>query len=159
MTGSPLLQEEIPVVPPFRSATEFPVRPKPELLASLYPELLQALKDANAARGVLRVNMEEKKRFIVEMRAEIERLENDFAIEAQTRVQLHAMNERLLAVLKEVDDFVEETTTVIGGGHQVPRSRLGALVERLISLVKRWRSFKRQQRDMLAPDEQTSLDG
>ena len=153
MTNSSLLSEESQAVPPFRSATDFPIKPKPELLASLYPELLQALKDANAARRMLRASMEEKKQFILEMRAELERLENDFAIESQARLRLHAMNEHLVAVLKEVDGFVEEAAAVVEGGHQVPRSRLGSLIEQLKSLVKRWRAFKRQQRAMpVIPD-------
>lgn len=159
MTLKPSTHEKAQGIPPFRSATDFPIKPKPELLASLYPELLQALKDANAARGMLRSSMEEKKRFIEEMRAEIERLENDFAIEGETRLQLHAMNERLLAVLREVDDFAEEAATVVTQGHQVQRSRLRALIEQLKALVMRWLAFKRQQRSLSAPSEEASQDG
>ena len=159
MTLTPSIREKAKTIPPFRSATDFPIKPKPELLASLYPELLQALKDANVARGMLRSSMEEKKRFIEEMRAEIERLENDFAIEGKTRLQLHAMNEQLLAVLREVDGFAEEATTVVEGGHQVSRNKLGALIEQLKALVRRWRAFKRQQRNRPALPEEAIQDG
>ena len=145
--------------PAFRSAREFPRSPKQETIKELYPAILQALNETNAARGLWRSSMDEKKRIILEVRAEIERLENDIVIEAQTRLQLHAMNEKLLSVLKEVDGFTEEMSNSVESAHRTSRAGLNSWIERLKSLKKRWQAFKQRQQSMPIVNDQNTFNG
>jgi predicted nucleic acid-binding Zn-ribbon protein len=138
------------LLPPFRSAKEFPVSPKAERLSELYPACRQALVDANAARGLLKQRMAQKKDVITEIRAEIERLEQDLALEASTRLQLHAVNEQLVAALGEMEKMADEVTNTITAAHEGKRTGLKALVDRLKLLVQSWKAFKLNQRAVIA---------
>jgi DNA repair exonuclease SbcCD ATPase subunit len=146
MNQLPQISEDAAKIPPFRSVTGFPVKPKQEHLPELYPEILQTLKDANAARRMLKTRMEAKKQMIVDIRAEIEKLEEDLALEAQARMQLHSLNEQLVNALREIDGFVDDASDTIANGQQAPRTRLGEIIERLKNIVKQWRAFKQRQR-------------
>lgn len=145
-------------IPPFRSATDFPIKPKPEHLADLYPEIITELKNSNIARGILREDLNKKKQMIADMRAEIARLESNLAIEAKTRIQLHRMNEQLFAALQEIEGVAEDASAVVINAHQTPRTGLGALIEKLKILVKKWRALKLQYRSGLVPPKGRSSD-
>jgi len=103
--------------------------------------------------------MDDKKRIILEVRTEIKRLENDLVIEAETRMHLHAMNEKLLAVLKEVDGFTEEMSGSVESAHKTTRTGLNTWIERLKSIKKRWRAFKQRQQSMPIVTEQDTFNG
>jgi hypothetical protein len=150
MNQLPQTPEDAARLPPFRSATDFPIKPKQEHLPALYPEILGVLKDANAARWMLKNGMDAKKQMIVDIRAEIERLEGDLALEAQARIQLHAINEKLVSALREIDGIVDDASDVIAKGQQAPRARLNEIIERLKNIVKRWRAFKQHQQHRLS---------
>ena len=138
------------VLPPFRSAKEFPISPKPDKLSILYQTCRQALVDANSARSLLRQRMSKKKDVIGIIRGEIEKLEQDLALEANTRLQLHAMNEQLLGALREMEQMAEDVSTTITEAHGGRRTGLKTLVEKLNALVRNWRLFKQNQRAAIA---------
>ena len=137
-------------LPPFRSAKEFPISPKDEKLVELYQECRQALVDANAARAILRERMAKKKELVGAIRAEIERLEQDLALEANTRLQLHGMNEQLLGALREMEKMADDVSATVTAAHVGRRTGLKDLVDRLKLLVRKWRSFKLNQRASIA---------
>ena len=145
-----ILPESEDSIPPFQSATNFPVNPKQERLAQLYPNALQALKNANVARRALRSSLEKKKQMIIEIRTEIDRIESDLALEAETRFQLHTMNKQLIKALQEIEGVADEISNVVLNAHQTPRTRLGVLIERLKNLVKHWRALKLRFRQDLS---------
>lgn len=138
------------LLPAFRSAKDFPISPKVEKLPELYPACRQALVDANAARSILRQRMAKKKDLIGVIRAEIEKLEQDLALEAGTRMKLHAMNEQLLGALAEMERIADDVSTTITSAHGGRRTGLKALVDRLKLLVQSWRALKRNQRAAIA---------
>ena len=138
------------LIPPFRSAKDFPISPKAKKLPELYPACRQALVDANAARALLRLRMAKKKNVISIIRTEIERLEQDLALEANTRLQLHAMNEQLLCALREMEKMADDVSTTIAAAHGGRRTGLKALIDQLKHLVKSWRAFKLNQRAEIA---------
>lgn len=137
-------------LPPFRSAKEFPIAPKDEKLVELYQECRQALVDANAARSILRQRMAKKKQAIGAIRAEIERLEQDLALEANIRLQLHGMNEQLLGALREMEQMADDISATVTAAHGGRRNALRDLVDRLKILVRKWRAFKPNQRASIA---------
>jgi hypothetical protein len=138
------------LLPPFRSAKDFPVAPKVEKLPDLYPACRQALVDANAARSLFRQRMAKKKETIGAIRAEIERLEHDLALEANTRLQLHAMNEQLLGALREMEKMADDVSTNVTAAHGGRRTNLKAFVDRLKLLVRNWKAIKLNRRASIA---------
>lgn len=137
-------------LPPFRSATEFPIHPTEERLRQLYPGILQALKNTNVARRILRTRLDEKKQMMIDVRTEIERLEADLALEAETRIRLHEMNQQLLGALQEIEGVANDAAEAVINAHQGPRIRLRAPIEKLKNLMRRWRALKLQYRSDLA---------
>jgi len=137
-------------LPPFHSAKDFPVSPRHEELPELYVECRKALVDANEARSLLRGRMAKKKAVINAIRAEIDRLEQDLAIEADTRLKLHAMNEHLVGVLRDMEQMAEEVSATIASAHTGRRTGLKLLIDRLKLLIRNWRSFKTDQRVSIA---------
>ena len=87
---------------------------------------------------------------IAAIRIEIEHLELDLALEADTRIQLHAMNEKLVDALREIQLTSDEFTRVVDEAQRVPRTGLVALVEKLKALVRQWRLFKSRQAGTIA---------
>jgi chromosome segregation ATPase len=148
--GSPAGEDVVHPLPAFRSAKDFPVNPKPDRLAHLYPECLEALNQANAARHQLQGRMSQKKDVIVDIRTEIERLEQDLSVEAETRLRLHAMNEMLMGALRDIEQTADDITQTVEEAHLVPRIRLGGLIEKLKNQVKTWRAIKIGRQTALA---------
>lgn len=146
-------------LPPFRSTQEFPLKPRLGRLPELYSDCMQALLQANKARKILKERMERKKRMISAIRFEIDRLEQDLALEAGARAKLHAMNARLVEALQEMDAFVGDLDDVVHEAHRVPRSRLQRLIDKLKALIDRWHAFKRRLRDELASLEDSQQTG
>lgn len=146
-------------LPPFLSVTQFPRNPKPEQLQLLYPECLQALKDANQTRRILRVRMEAKKQLIASLHREIERAELELSPQAPSRVSLHQMTMRLYTALQEMETIGSELDQVVHEAHRVPRTQLGRLIEKLKALVHRWRAFRLSQRQKLAGAVDSDHDG
>jgi hypothetical protein len=141
---------EAVALPPFRSAKYFPASPKPEKARALYPECLQALRDSNEARRILRASMDSKKMMMDEIRKEIAKLEQDLTLEAGTRMRLHAMNEALINALVDIDAFAEEVTHVVAESHRTSRTGLGGMIDKLKALPRRWKAFKAVQRQTIA---------
>lgn len=94
--------------------------------------------------------MDARKQVIQAVRLEIARVEQDFALEAATRVRLHSMNLRLLSALQEMDDLAGDMYEVVHAAHRVPRGKLGRLIESIKALIHQWRSLKRRQREEMA---------
>jgi len=140
------------LLPPFRSAKDFPTAPKPEKLLTFYQTCRQALVEANSVRSILKQRMSKKKDVIALIRGEIENLEQDLALEANTRLQLHAMNEQLLGALREMEQMADGVSTTIAEAHGGRRTGLKALVEKLKVLVRNWRLFKQNQRAAIVQD-------
>jgi hypothetical protein len=145
------IDEGVGFVPPFRSSKEFPISPKSDKVQALYTECFHALGEANEARRILRKRMDSKRDMISDIRTEIERLELDLSIEADTRIQLHAMNEKLIDAMKEIQNTSEDFTRIVDEAQRVQRTGIGTMVEQLKGLVRRWRAFQFHQRETLAP--------
>jgi hypothetical protein len=94
--------------------------------------------------------MAKKKEAIGAIRAEIERLEQDLALEANTRLQLHGMNEQLLGALREMEKMADGVSATVTAAHGGRRTGLKDLVDRLKLLVRNWRAFKLNQRASIA---------
>ena len=140
------LNNEVDALPPFRSAKEFPLQPRPERLAKLYRECRLALLDTIKARQILRESLAKKKNFITEMSQEFDKLENDLSIEAGARLELHSMTQQQLTVLAEMELITDGiATTVTDANKPNMRYSLMGMVEKLKALAQRWRMLKASQ--------------
>lgn len=137
-------------LPPFCSAKEFPVAPKDDRLKELYVSCRKALVDSNSARSLLRKRMDRKKEVIAAIRAEIERVEKDLAIEASTRIQLHAMNKQLIGALRDMEEIADDIAITVTKAHAGRRAGLNTLIEKIKNIIRAWREFKRRQRSGIA---------
>jgi hypothetical protein len=137
-----LHRDESVLLPPFRSSKEFPISPSQDEASELYPDCYQALIQANDARRILRVRMDKKRQMIAEIRQEIERIELDLAVEAQTRTRLHAMNMMLIEALRDTEKTSDELTRIVAKAQSVPRTGLRDVIKNLKLLVRRWRESK-----------------
>lgn len=138
-------------LPRFRSSKEFPISPKPDRVPALYYECFKALSEANDARRILRVRMDKKREVIAEIRQEVERLEHDLALEADTRMRLHAMNEMLVDALREIQQTTDEFSQIVDEAQSVSRTGMGSLIAKLKLVVRRWRDSKVRQQRTMAP--------
>jgi hypothetical protein len=157
MTNPPV--EESEALPPFRSSKEFPISPKLDRVPALYPECFQALIEANDARRILRVRMDKKREMIAEIRQEVERLELDLSLEADTRMRLHSMNEMLVDALREIQQTTDEFSQIVDEAQSVSRTGMGSLIAKLKLLVRRWRDSKVRQQRTMAPAGTLGHDG
>lgn len=103
--------------------------------------------------------MEAKKRVIAAIRTEIDRLEQDLALEATTRASLHAMNCKLIRALQEMENMAGEFDHLVDKAHRTPRTSLGRLIDSLKALISQWRSFKRRQLQEMASLAGSEQDG
>jgi hypothetical protein len=151
--------EDQPVVPPFISATTFPANPKPEKLADLYPKCLQALKEANQARDIHKKCLSAKKSIVADISAAISQYEQDLALEAATRAQLHSVNEKLIETLRDMEKIAGDITETVIEAHRVKRFDLWQLVMQLRTQAKAWRTTKLRQLKALANKRLSGRDG
>jgi hypothetical protein len=150
MNPEPTRPDDAADLPAFRSSKDFPIAPKVEKAEAMYPECYKALLNANEARAILKARMAKKQDVIAEIRVEIEMLEKDLTVEAQTRSRLHIINEDLIATLHQMELLTEGLTETVEEAHRVQRTGLGRLIEKLKQLVANWRGFKARQLEAVA---------
>lgn len=149
VTLAPLPQTE-DLLPRFRSAKDFPVKPKQADLPLLYADCLQALKQANQARELLRNRMAMRKESIMQIQNLLGRLENDIALAAKAKVRVHALNELLVGELAKYEQVADDFVSVSSEAQLAPRTGLKFWIEKLKSLSKRWHSIRLEKRDSIA---------
>ena len=149
VTLAPLPQTE-DLLPGFRSAKDFPVKPKQADLPLLYADCLQALKQANQARALLRNRMAMRKESIVQIRSLLDRLESDVTLAAKAKVRVHALNELLVGEIAKYEQVADDFVSVASEAQLAPRTGLKYWIEKLQSLSKRWRAIRLEKRASIA---------
>jgi septal ring factor EnvC (AmiA/AmiB activator) len=94
------------------SATRFPANPADAELRTHYDAMRSALISVNISRGVFRSQSEKRGVVIAELQRELQELEADLGNEARAKARLHAMNSRLVQVIRELEatgDAIAET--------------------------------------------------
>ncbi|APD47825.1 host-nuclease inhibitor Gam family protein [Synechococcus sp. CS-602] len=125
-----------------RSASEFPPSPEPEALGDTYSECRAALVSANRSRGVLKAQSDRRGVVIAELKRELGELEADLADEARTKLRLHALNAKLGAVIRELEDTGDAMVGLIDESERQSGFWLVEMFRRLITQASRWRQAK-----------------
>jgi len=127
---------------PLRSATEFPVTPEAEALQTTYQECRAALVSANRSRGVLKAQSDRRGVVIAELQRELQGLEADLGDEARAKARLHAMNSRLVEVIRELESTGDAIAEAVEESEQQSGFWLVRMFQQLVVLVRQWRSVK-----------------
>ncbi|MCP9917561.1 hypothetical protein [Cyanobium sp. ATX 6F1] len=125
-----------------RSASEFPSSPEPEALEATYSECRAALVSANRSRGVLKAQSDRRGVVIAELQRELGELAADLADEAHTKTRLHAMNAKLGAVIRELEDTGDAMVGLIDESERQSGFWLVEMFRQLIAQARRWRQVK-----------------
>jgi hypothetical protein len=86
-------------------------------------------------------------------------LELDLALEADTRMRLHSMNEMLVDALREIQQTTDEFSQIVDEAQGVSRTGMRSVIEKLKSLVRHWRDLKVRQQRTVVPTGTLGHDG
>jgi len=125
-----------------RSAREFPKDPDPDVLAATYRECRAALVSANRGRGVLKALSDKRGVVIMELQRELRELEGDLSDEARAKARLHAMNSKLVGVIRELETTGDAMVTTIEESERQSGFWLVRMFQDLVRLARRWRQAK-----------------
>jgi sugar-specific transcriptional regulator TrmB len=125
-----------------RSAREFPLQPAPEAIAAIYRECRAALVSANVSRGVLKAQSDRRGVVIQELQREMQELEADLSDQARAKARLHAMNSKLVGVIRELESTGDAMVEAIEESERQSGFWLVRMFQELVRLARRWRQAK-----------------
>jgi hypothetical protein len=124
------------------SASRFPANPPEDDLRTNYDAMRSALISANISRGVFRSQSEKRGVVIAELQRELQELEADLGNEARAKARLHAMNSRLVEVIRELEATGDAIAEAVEESEQQSGFWLVRMFQRLVQLSQQWRSVK-----------------
>lgn len=124
------------------SASRFPANPTDEELRESYDAMRSALISVNISRGLFRSQSEKRGLVIAELQRELQELEADLGNEARAKARLHAMNSRLVEVIRELEATGDAIAEAVEESHQHSGYWLVRMFQKLVDLAGQWRSVK-----------------
>ena len=124
------------------SATRFPANPGDEELRSQYDAMRSALISVNISRGVFRSQSEKRGVVIAELQRELQELEADLGNEARAKARLHAMNSRLVQVIRDLETTGDAIAETVEASERQSGFWLVRMFQELVQLARQWRSVK-----------------
>jgi len=124
------------------SATRFPANPAEEELRSHYNAMRSALISVNISRGVFRSQSEKRGVVIAELQRELQELEADLGNEARAKARLHAMNSRLVQVIRDLEATGDAIAETVEASERENGFWLVRMFQELVQLARQWRSVK-----------------
>jgi hypothetical protein len=121
------------------SAKRFPASPPDEELRTHYDAMRSALI---ISRGVFRSQSEKRGVVIAELQRELQELEADLGNEARAKARLHAMNSRLVQVIRELEATGDAIAEAVEESEQQSGFWLVRMFQQLVQLARQWRSVK-----------------
>jgi hypothetical protein len=118
------------------------VTPEAETLETTYLECRAALVSANRSRGILKAQSDRRGVVIAELQRELQDLEADLGDEARAKARLHAMNSRLVEVIRELESTGDAIAEAVEESEQQNGFWLVRMFQQLVVLVRQWRSVK-----------------
>ena len=124
------------------SARRFPANPPDEELRENYDAMRSALISVNISRGIYRSQSDKRGVVIAELQRELQELEADLGNEARAKARLHAMNSRLVTVIRELEATGDAIAETVEESEQQSGFWLVRMFQRLVQLAQQWRSVK-----------------
>jgi hypothetical protein len=124
------------------SARRFPANPSDEALRETYDAMRSALISVNISRGIYRSQSEKRGVVIAELQRELQELEADLGNEARAKARLHAMNSRLVEVIRELEATGDAIAETVEESEQQSGFWLVRMFQKLVQLARQWRTVK-----------------
>lgn len=124
------------------SASRFPSNPADEEIRVQYDAMRSALISVNISRGVFRSQSEKRGVVIAELQRELQELEADLGNEARAKARLHAMNSRLVQVIRDLEATGDAIAETVEASEQQSGFWLVRMFQELVQLANQWRSVK-----------------
>ena len=124
------------------SARRFPANPPDEELRETYDAMRSALISVNISRGIFRSQSEKRGVVITELQRELQELEADLGNEARAKARLHAMNSRLVEVIRELEATGDAIAEAVEESEEQSGFWLVRMFQRLVELARQWRAVK-----------------
>jgi len=141
------------------SARRFPANPPDEELRENYDAMRSALISVNISRGIFRSQSEKRGVVIAELQRELQELEADLGNEARAKARLHAMNSRLVEVIRELEATGDAIAEAVEESQQQSGFWLVRMFQRLVELARKWRSVKAKAAAIASETSQIGSEG
>ncbi|MBW0174155.1 MAG: hypothetical protein KXJ50_10525 [Vulcanococcus sp.] len=141
------------------SARRFPANPPDEELRENYDAMRSALISVNISRGIFRSQSEKRGVVIAELQRELQELEADLGNEARAKARLHAMNSRLVEVIRELEATGDAIAEAVEESQQQSGFWLVRMFQRLVELARQWRAVKAKAAAIASETSQIGPEG
>jgi hypothetical protein len=141
------------------SATRFPSTPSDDQLRESYDAMRSALISVNISRGIYRSQSEKRGVVITELQRELQELEADLGNEARAKARLHAMNSRLVEVIRELEATGDAIATAVEESEEQSGFWLVRMFQRLVELARQWRAVKAKAAAIASETSQIGPEG
>ena len=141
------------------SATRFPSTPSDDQLRESYDAMRSALISVNISRGIYRSQSEKRGVVITELQRELQELEADLGNEARAKARLHAMNSRLVEVIRELEATGDAIATAVEESEEQSGFWLVRMFQKLVELARQWRSVKAKAAAIASETNQIGPEG
>jgi rRNA-processing protein FCF1 len=101
-----------------------------------------ALISVNISRGIFRSQSEKRGVVITELQRELQELEADLGNEARAKARLHAMNSKLVEVIRELEATGDAIAEAVEESEEQSGFWLVRMFQKLVQLARQWRSVK-----------------
>jgi DNA repair exonuclease SbcCD ATPase subunit len=136
------------------SASRFPANPPDAELRVNYEAMRSALIGVNISRGIFRSQSEKRGVVIAELQRELQELEADLGNEARAKARLHAMNSRLVEVIRELESTGDAIAEAVEESEQQSGFWLVRMFQRLVQLTRQWRTVKARAAELASEANQ-----
>ena len=141
------------------SATRFPSTPSDDQLRESYDAMRSALISVNISRGIYRSQSEKRGVVITELQRELQELEADLGNEARAKARLHALNSRLVEVIRELEATGDAIATAVEESEEQSGFWLVRMFQRLVELARQWRAVKAKAAAIASETSQIGPEG
>jgi len=141
------------------SARRFPANPPDEELRETYDAMRSALISVNISRGIFRSQSEKRGVVIAELQRGLQELEADLGNEARAKARLHAMNSRLVEVIRELEATGDAIAEAVEESEEQSGFWLVRMFQRLVELARQWRAVKAKAAAIASETSQIGPEG
>ena len=141
------------------SARRFPANPPEDELRETYDAMRSALISVNISRGIFRSQSEKRGVVIAELQRELQELESDLGNEARAKARLHAMNSRLVEVIRELEATGDAIAEAVEESEEQSGFWLVRMFQKLVELARQWRSVKAKAAAIASETNQIGPEG
>ena len=141
------------------SARRFPANPPDEVLRDNYDAMRSALISVNISRGIFRSQSEKRGVVITELQRELQELEADLGNEARAKARLHAMNSKLVEVIRELEATGDAIAEAVEESEEQSGFWLVRMFQRLVELARQWRAVKAKAAAIASETSQIGPEG